>query len=133
MKKFNPDVGKNTQFPLQDPTKGGRPRKLVGQTVADLKDAGVTAVSKSEIETLYLTLINTTEEELKELLEDKNQPMLVRIVIKNVFAEKGFEIIEKMMDRTLGKPIQTNENINTDVNKPSVAINFIKTTNEHTP
>jgi hypothetical protein len=55
--------------------------------------------------------MNCSHEELKMMLADASQPILVSIVIKNILADKGFEIIEKMLDRAIGKAHQTQTNI----------------------
>jgi hypothetical protein len=36
---------------------------------------------------------------LKALEVDKTKPMLIRILVKNMLSGKGFDIIEKMLDR----------------------------------
>jgi hypothetical protein len=36
--------------------------------------------------------------------------MLVRIIIKNMLSWKGFDVIEKMLDRWIGKPKQEIDN-----------------------
>ena len=116
---------KGTQFPIQDPTKGGRPPKLVGQTVKDLKAKGIEKVSKSDVEAIYLSLMNCSHEELKMMLADASQPILVSIVIKNILADKGFEIIEKMLDRAIGKAHQTQTNIIDTHQVEPVVIQFL--------
>ena len=47
-----------------------------------------------------MSLVSLPEEELKKLLADKKQPMLVRIVIKNMMdGKRGFDVVEKILDR----------------------------------
>jgi hypothetical protein len=43
---------------------------------------------------------------LKEMVNDKTKPMLIRILVKNMLWWKGFDIIEKMLDRWIGKATQ---------------------------
>jgi len=68
--------------------------------------------SKREIEANYLTVIQLPEAELKEIVEDINKPMLVRIIIKNLLSKKWFDILERMLDRGIWKAIQKIESEN---------------------
>jgi hypothetical protein len=121
----NENLKNGVRFPIQDPTKGGRPPKLVSQTVKDLKSKGIEKVSKLDIEDLYLSLMNCNQDELKTMLEDEAQPMLTRIVIRNILADKGFEIIERMIDRAIGKAHQTQTNIIDTQQVEPVVIQFL--------
>jgi len=47
----------------------------------------------------YYQLFNMNEGELKKLLNDKNQPMIIRIIIKNMLSGKGFDVVEKMLKK----------------------------------
>jgi hypothetical protein len=51
-------------------------------------------------------MIVLTELELKSIEEDKNKPMIMRIVAKNILSDRGFETMERIMDRIHGKPTQ---------------------------
>lgn len=51
-----------------------------------------------------MSLVNLPEEELVKKHNDKKQPMLVRIVIRNMLdKKKSFDIVEKILDRGIGK------------------------------
>ena len=50
-----------------------------------------------------MQLMNLSEADLTTLGKDKKQPMLVRILIENMLGGKGFDVIEKMLDRGIGK------------------------------
>lgn len=94
----------------QNGNKNGRPKKWISLINAKLKEKGFEPAKKSEIEEVYLQLVNLPEENLKKLLLDKKQPMLVRIVIKNILdSKRGFDIVEKILDRAIGKPMQKME------------------------
>jgi hypothetical protein len=69
------------------------------------------------------------QEELKSIVENKEQPMLMRICAQNIMSKKGFEIIERMLDRAIGKAVQKTElsgnegkpiEVNYDLSKLSV-------------
>lgn len=88
----------------------GQPRKLVSSVIHDLKSEGITEISKVEIKAVYMMLLNLKITELEERVKDNNQPALVRIVGKAILSNKGFDVIEKVLDRAMGKPIQEIEN-----------------------
>ena len=52
-------------------------------------------------------MIQLSEPELKPLMKDMTKPILVRIIAKNLLDKKGFDIIERMIDRAHGKPAMT--------------------------
>lgn len=84
----------------------GRPRKLISQTIEDLKKMGVEQTNKKEILEVYLMLVNMTITELMEEVKNADQSVLFRTVGKAVLSGKGFDIIEKMLDRSIGRPDQ---------------------------
>ena len=43
------------------------------------------------------------------MVRDNSQPALVRIVGKEILSWKGFDVIEKILDRGIGKPTQNVE------------------------
>lgn len=100
----------------------GRPRKLVSTTLEALKDAGIKEVSKTEIIAIYMSLINCSEGELKEMMNDSNQSILVKTTCKAIAKGKGFDIIEKMLDRSIGKPKQ---DIGIQVDPTVLPLNFL--------
>lgn len=85
----------------------GRPRKLVSGTIVELREMGIPEVTSQEIKAVYLSLINSPIGDLEEMLNDQSQPALVKIVIQNILGNKGYEIIETMLDRSLGKAKQS--------------------------
>jgi hypothetical protein len=106
-------VNKNPKIENLDPFKKGesgnpkgRPRKLISETIKELEAEGVQQTTTTEIKAVYLMLINLTIPELENRVKDQKQSALVRIVGKAILSGKGFEIIERMLDRTLGKPTQ---------------------------
>jgi len=50
-----------------------------------------------------MAMIQLSEPELKPLMTDMTKPILVRIIAKNLLDKKGFDIIERMIDRAHGK------------------------------
>ena len=106
----NPDISNLEPFKKgESGNPNGRPRKLISETIKELEAEGVQQTTTTEIKAVYLMLINLTIPELENRVKDAKQSALVRIVGKAILSGKGFEIIERMLDRTLGKPNQPME------------------------
>ena len=86
----------------QNINRNGRPRKLIGTVNAELEAKGIKAASKEEIVNCYLRLVNVDIEGLEEIVKDKDQPSMIRIVGKAILSGKGFDVIEKLLDRGIG-------------------------------
>lgn len=86
----------------------GRPKKLVTTILEGLKEEGE-LVTRSLVEQTYQVLMSLTQDQLTRITNDKNQPMINRIVSKEMLSKKGFDIIERMMDRANGKPVNKKE------------------------
>lgn len=59
-----------------------------------------------------MQMLQLPEDVLKKMMKDAKQPMIIRILAKNMLGGKGFDIIEKMLDRGIGK---AKEHIQADV------------------
>ena len=90
----------------QNINRNGRPRRLVSDVINELDAQGIKPATKTDIQDVYMRLINTEIPELEQIVKDSTQPVLVRIVGKAILSGKGFEIIEKMLDRSIGKAEQ---------------------------
>lgn len=91
----------------------GQPRKGISLVNHELSEAWYKPASKQDIEVNYMSLLQLEEEKLKEFAIDKTKPMLIRILAKNMLDKKGFNIIEKMLDRWIWKSVQK---VQSDVN-----------------
>jgi len=85
----------------------GRPRKTINSVNKELEAQGIKPTTANEIKDIYLRLVNMEMTELKKLVEEDKHPALIRIVGKKILSEKGFDIIEKVLDRAIGRPNQT--------------------------
>ena len=103
----------------QNINRNGRPRKMISDVIAELEKQGIKAATKPDIQDIYMRMINVEIPELEQIVKDPTQPVLVRIVGKNVLSGKGFDIIEKMLDRSIGKAEQK-----TDITTGGVALNI---------
>lgn len=99
----------------------GRPKKLIGTVNMELEKKGYSEPTKQEIISCYLRLINTDEAELISLTQDKEQPYLVKSVAENILSGKGFDIIERLLDRAIGKAVQGIDHTTNgkDIDKPT--------------
>lgn len=85
----------------------GRPKKFVHTVLDDLKKEGYEGIKKTQVEDVYKNMISLSEDKLKEIGLDKEMPMIFRIVAKAILTERGFEVVERMLDRAHGKAKDT--------------------------
>ena len=88
--------------------KTGRPKKTIGAVNIELEKQGFTEASKNDIVSCYLRLIQLPFSELEIKIADITQPALISIVGKAILSGKGFDVIEKILDRGIGK---ANDNV----------------------
>ena len=101
----HPNAGKSTFAERkQDINRTGLNRKSIASVNLELEKKGCKAANKQDIVDCYLRLINIDLPELTKMIKDDKQPAMIRIVGKAILSGKGFDIIEKMLDRGIGKP-----------------------------
>lgn len=110
----------------------GRPRKTIKTFLDTAKKEGVVIPSASEVSELYVAIAAMTEEQLKKLLSDKEQPMMLRIVAKGILDKKGLDVLEKVIDRAYGKEQRLDITTNgKDIVKPEpLTIRFVASKEE---
>lgn len=81
----------------------GLNRKSIASVNLDLEANGYKAANKQDIIDCYLRLINIDLKELGKMVAEDTQPAMVRIVGKAILSGKGFDVIEKLLDRGIGK------------------------------
>lgn len=91
----------------QNINRSGANRKLVSSVIKELQEKGVEPATAPEIKDSYLRFLNLSEKELTEIAQDKEQPMLNRIVANSIIGNKGFEVIQQLLDRAIGKANQS--------------------------
>lgn len=107
----NPDKIKGKGFDKnpQNINRTGLNRKLISSVNVNLENLGYKEATKNDILSCYLRLIQLPIPELESMVRDNSQPALVRIVGKEILSGKGFDVIEKILDRGIGKPTQNVE------------------------
>jgi len=107
-RKVKPKHGKGLMNQFEKGESGnpkGRPRKLVSHVLAELKEKGVDPVKPVDIVAIYEQLLNVTQEEITDLVNDVDAPYSIRLVAAAMTQKnRGFEIIERMIDRAHGRP-----------------------------
>lgn len=87
----------------QNINRTGANRKSIASVNLDLEANGYKAANKQDIIDCYLRLINVDLKELGKMVAEDTQPAMVRIVGKAILSGKGFDVIEKLLDRGIGK------------------------------
>lgn len=85
----------------------GRPKSALRRLLDEWNEKGRGKVSKADIDLAYLTALEMDEDEMKRVATDKIAPMLVRIACRQLLKDRGFEIMERMLDRAHGQAEQT--------------------------
>jgi len=82
----------------------GRPRKLVSHINAELKEKGIEPISESQIREAFMMLINLELEEVKEIAStSSNYPFIYKLIAKELIGRRGADMLEKILDRGIGK------------------------------
>lgn len=101
----------------------GRPKKMVSTVIKKLRDDGYEEVTKDQVRSVYMHMLNLTISELKNKVNDPEQPALVKVVSKAILSNQGFEVIERILDRAIGKATQSIDQ-KIDIISPTVKVEF---------
>jgi hypothetical protein len=115
--KGNPQniVGQGFHTNPERINKKGRPPKLTTDWLNQMRNEGYTGVAPSQVSDIISILMQLPESVIKKTLQDDAVPYHVRLVIKHMNGNKGWEVIREMWDRTAGKPKQVFEGSMTPV------------------
>lgn len=81
----------------------GRPRSTVSSMIAEFEAMGLEVPPPSDIAKIYFYIANLKEDELKQTVQNKDLPMMTRIIAKGVLDKKGLYFLETIMNRAFGK------------------------------
>ena len=87
----------------------GRPRLTLKAVIEDLKAQGYEQATPADVSAMYSYLITLPQDKITELAKNDAQPMAVRICCKAILDKKGFDYIERMLDRAHGKATNKTE------------------------
>jgi len=105
----------------QNINRTGANRKTISSVNREMEENGVKEASKQDIISCYLRLIQLTIPEITKKVSDNDEPALVRIVGKAILSGKGFDVIERVLDRGIGKPDQKVEHSGSIENKTDLS------------
>lgn len=83
----------------------GRPKQSpLAPFIRDCEEVrGMKMPSPSEVASTYVYIAALPEDKLKDLVNDKVQPMMIRIIAKAILNKKGVEMLEKVVNRAYGQ------------------------------
>lgn len=89
--------------------KKGRPKRLVSHINDELKAEGFEPVTQGQVRDAYLTIINLPFNKIKAMAttESENFPALYKLVAKQMIGKRSLEMLDKLLDRAIGKPTQS--------------------------
>ncbi len=96
----------NTNGFRERPQDAGRHPLTVTDINNQMEMAGYKRVTAPQVAHAYELMMGLDEAEMQAKVNDKTIPFLYRIVIKSMLSGKGFDIIERMIDRAQGKALQ---------------------------
>lgn len=80
----------------------GRPRKTIRTMIAEFEKAGLIVPSNEEIGKMYMYIASLNEKELGDMLQNKELPMMTRIIARGILSKKGLDVIDRIVNRTYG-------------------------------
>lgn len=89
----------------QNINRTGANRKTIAVVNIELESQGYTAANQKDIIDCYMRLVNIDIPHLSEMINDPKQPAMIRIVGKSIVSGKGFDVIETMLNRGIGKAV----------------------------
>lgn len=92
----------------QNINRTGANRRLISAINLEMKQQGYEETNNKEIISAYLTLLNLPISKIKEISNVKNDnfPMLYKLVAKEMLGKRGLDMLEKLLDRAVGKAQQ---------------------------
>lgn len=109
----------------------GRPPLKMSDFIREMEAEGYEVPTKDVIIRSYLYIGTLPEEKLKAILNDKERPMMQRIIAKGVLDKKGLEILERIVDRAYGRKqidITTNGK---EIKQDPVVVHLVSSSEEY--
>ncbi len=89
----------------QNINRNGRPRKQLSIILSEVQELGYDCPSDSEIVDICWLMLSLSESEIKRISEGDEFPMIMRIIASRMLSNRGFDTVEKILDRIYGKTI----------------------------
>ena len=93
----------------QNINRQGRPRKQLSYIIEEIKEMWYKQPSQSEVMEICLVMLTFTADDLSIISNNEDYPMIMRIVATRMIWDRGFETLEKILDRGIGKPKQSTD------------------------
>lgn len=93
----------------QNINRQGRPRKQLSYIIEEIKEMWYKQPSQSEVMEVCLFMLTLTADDLSIISNNEDYPMIMRIVATRMIWDRGFETVEKILDRGIGKPRQSTD------------------------
>ena len=90
----------------QNINRNGSPKKQFSIILSEVQELGYKRPSETEIVEICWLMLSLSEEELKRLNGCDEFPMIMKIIASRLLSNRGFETVEKILDRIYGKTIQ---------------------------
>ena len=97
--------GKGFDANPQNINRWGRPRKQLSIILSEVQELGYKRPSDSEIVEICWLMLSLSEDELKRIERGDEFPMIMKILASRLLSNRGFETVEKILDRIYGKTI----------------------------
>lgn len=83
----------------------GRPRKLVNSLLKEIKEAGIPRVTAGMVAETIESLLNLTRQDLVNIYMDQEQPVILRIIARELQMRDAFNAVEILLSRAQGRPM----------------------------
>lgn len=101
----------------------GRPVTTITAVQRELKKEGYKTVSRIQIRDAYLMAVGLDQPALEKLVKGEKYPMILRIIAKRLLQKDGFEVIEKLLDRAVGRAQQFIDHTTNKKELPAAVVN----------
>ena len=85
--------------------RNGRPRKQLSIILSEVQELGYKRPSDGEIVEICWLMLSLSEDELKRIESGDEFPMIMKIIASRLLSNRGFETVEKILDRIYGKTL----------------------------
>jgi hypothetical protein len=111
----------------------GRPRKTLSVISQELEGIGVTKTSNAEIQEVLLRMMNLTIPEVQDIAKDEAQSIFMRTIARHILnSTKGFDILEKILNRAIGTPTQQLQHVGKDGGAISIETSIVSNLSDET-
>lgn len=93
----------------QNINRQGRLKKQLSFIIEEIKEMWYKQPSQSKVMEICLLMLTFTEDDLNILSNNQDYPMIMPIVATRMIWDRGFETVEKILHRGIGKPKQSTD------------------------